>query len=257
VSALRQRHVALTWVVPVSTVLLLLVSALVVPEIPGRYSIGRYLVLLPFLVFFLWGAVQPLLWWWGADLRLDDTGLRFGTDHPRARPAQVTFVARNPWVAPWGAVSQVRVVRQASAVRSMRRAARPGAGAQPTVYGGYFPAARRAALVFDVDLGQVQLPEIRPPASRRRRLPNTAIDVSPLWAFPVRDVDPVLEALRERGVAVVESDQAVLPGRVSPVLSSDDPRLVEMWTQQLGHEPSPAELAALRASWERAGGSHG
>ena len=212
----RQRHVALTWVVPATTLLLVLVSALAVPEIPGRYSPARYFVVLPFLVLFLWGAVQPLLWWWGADLRIDDAGLAFGTDRPRSRPAQVAFVARNPWLAPWDAVSQVRLLRSSAAVRPMRRAARPGSGAQPTTYGGYFPAARRAALVFDVDLTEVRVPEVRPPASRRARSRSTAVDVSPVWAFPVRDLDQVVEALRARGVEVTGSDQAVLPGRVSP-----------------------------------------
>lgn len=253
----RQRNVALTWVVPVSIVLLVVVSALVVPLVPGRYSLGRLVVLLPFLAFFLFVGVQPLLWWWGADLRVGASGIGFGTERPRTTPAQVTFMARNPWVVPWEAISGVRVVRSSSAVRAMRKAARPGGASQPTYWGGYFPAGGRAALVIDVDATRVWVPEIRPPSSRRRvpgSVPGVGVDTSPVWVFPVRDVGAVLDAIREHGLTPAETDQPVLPHRSSPVTGADDPRLVDMWAEEMGRQPTPEELDQLREQWRRSPG---
>ncbi|MEP7089542.1 MAG: hypothetical protein ABI776_05475 [Nocardioidaceae bacterium] len=208
-SEVRQRNVGLTWTVPVSIVLLVVVAVLVVPQVPGRYSLGRFVVLVPFLVFFLYGGLQPLLWWWGADLRVDDRGIGFGTERARTKPAQVTFSARNPYLVPWAGLHGARLVRSGSAVRRMRRAARAvGGPPQPTRFLGYLPATGRAALVLDVDLDQLVVPEVRAPSQRRRVTvgeSGAAMRRSSVWAFPVRHVDAVVDALRERGVSVTES----------------------------------------------------
>ena len=255
----RQRNVALTWVVPVSIVLLVVVAACVVPLVPGRYSLGRFALVLPFLALALFGGVQPLLWWWGADLRLDQRGLGFGTDRPRSRPAQVTFTARNPWLVPWEEVTGVRLVRSRAAVASMRKAARPTGRPQPTYWGGYFPARGRAALLLDVDPSRLALPEIKPPSTRRRApgsIPGAAMRTSTLWVFPVRHVGSVLEALQGRGVVVTESDRAEVPREPGEAARSDEQELTVSYarqklTENLGRPPTEAELAEILDTMDR------
>jgi hypothetical protein len=241
----------------VALVLPVLVVALVVPLLPPGYSWQRWLVGLPCVLVFLYGGLQPLLWWWGADLWVDETGVGFGRERDRRRPAQATFAARNRWQVRWDEIAAVRLVRDRHALRAMRRAARAGSGApQPTVFAGYFPAVGRATLLFTVDPDQVGAPEVRPPSSRRglsfgQR--GVALRPSRTWAFPVRDVAALTAALGEHGVPPVETDEPALPG-TTPVpgtspIGPDDAYVVETLTRNLGRPPTEEERAQLRRDW--------
>ena len=254
---LRQRSVAVvrSMVLP-ALVVPVLVMALVVPLLPGGYSWQRWLLGIPMVVWFLYGGVQPLVWWWGADLVVGADGLRFGTLRHRSRPAQVSFAARNPYLVPWSALSDVRLVRDRSDVRDMCRAARGGSGPpQPTTYLGYFPARRRAALAFTVDLAQVRVPEVRPPSSRRRRVPGggekgVLMAAGTTWVFPVRDVPALLDALSGHGVQPVEATGAQPPARApGRAAGPDDPFVIDTLTRNLGRPPTAEEIAALRRDW--------
>ena len=256
---MRQRNVAVRRILVTAAVAVpLLGFALVVPQLPPGYSWQRWLVGLPLVVWFLYGGLQPLLWWWGADLWADEDGLGFGRDRVRARPAQVTFLARNRFHVPWSAMSDARLVRDRTALRAMRKAARAGTGApQPTAFPGFFPASGRALLVFTVDPASVQVPEIRPASRRRQPLRVAAPGLDPTatrtWAFPVRDVEALRAALGEHGIALAESDRPALPGtRVSGSgtdLGPDDPFVVETLTRNLGRPPSEEEMARIRKDW--------
>jgi len=212
----RQRHVALGLRHLAAVVVPVLVVATVVPQLPPGYAWQRWVLTLPLLAWFLYGGLQPVLWWWGADLWADDAGVGFGQDRVRSAPAQVTFMARNRYRVPWSALGGPLLVTDRAAVKAMARAARAGTGApQPSAFPGYFPVAGRALLVIRVDPAVVEVPAVRP-ASRRRspvRLAERGLDptVSTTWAFPVRDVEALTEALAARGVTVRPSADATLP----------------------------------------------
>jgi len=251
----QQRNAGVPWgrVVP-AVVVPLLVMALVVPLLPPGYSWQRWLLGFPAVAWLLFGAVQPLIWWWGAALRVDEAGLHFGTREPRRRPAQVTFAARNPYDVPFSAMSHVRLVQDRSAVAAMCKAARRGSGApQPTTYLGYLPARGRAALAFEVD--GVAGPQVRDASTRSRAVrpgatPGQTLSPTATWAFPVARAQEVLDALRERGVVPVDTDQAVLPGPVTArPPAADDPFVLDVVRRNLGREPTEAELEELRRKW--------
>lgn len=254
-TALRQRHVAVRWgLVLASLVVPVLVFVLVISRLPSGYSWQRWAVGIVFVVLFLYGGVQPLIWWLGADLVVDARGVLFGASRERRRPGQVTFVARNPWLVPWEAVSDVRLVRDPAAVRAMRKAARgTGGPPQPTTYLGYFPARGRAALCLTVDPGKVTVPPVRAPSSRPKLVgaPGSGMRTSSTWAFPVRSVEPLVDALRAHGVGVTETTEPQLP---EPVLarglpSPDDPVVIRTLTENLGRPPTEEELAEIRRTW--------
>lgn len=184
---------AVAWVV---------VGAIWFPAWAGLYVLGwMVLCLAPLLV-----GLGSLLWLGGADLRLEADGLRFGRDRAEG---SVSAAARLAHVAPWSAVSEVRVVSGLAATNEMRAVARPVRGIrQPSVFLGYYPVRwRRAHLALRVDPSRLRLPRVRSP----RRAADRPVLVSSVWVLPIRRPDRVRAWLAERGIVVTETATAVQP----------------------------------------------
>lgn len=248
---IRVPNVAVRWTAYASAIAFIVLFVVAWVAVPPDQVILRAILLVVAIVVVMWGALQPLLWWWGAELRVDDRGLFFGSDRVRSRPAQITFAARNPYLAGWDSVSNLRIVRGRAGVRGMRKRATLGAGAQPTTMLAYFPAAGHDCLVFDVDLSRVSVPAVRP-ASRRRRVGavgGSDMEVVAVWAFPLSRTGAVLDVLRARGVAPVETSEAQMPVATIRPMQADDPYVIETLTQNLGRPPTPAELDEIRRQW--------
>lgn len=240
----RERNAGLSWTAPAAVV----VAAIAIVAAGAAFSAGApvwvaWVVWVPSLVLLIYGGLRPLVYWLGTELRIDDRGVLYGSERVRRKPAQITYAARNPYAASWPAIREVRLVRDPQAVREMVRQARPGwAGAQPSVWLGYFPVRGRAALVLDVDLPQVTLPEVRP-AARRRVVGDPGADLQPssTWVFPVRDAEAVKAAFAAHAVAVTEQTVAVSP---------DDGSSLEAMARRLGR---PLTLEEIE-DWERGRG---
>lgn len=242
----RQRRM---WLRPVTVVwmvlssVLFLVSVLAVVETNGGAAWGAAYVA---MMLFILGSLRPLVWWSGTELRIDSSGIFYGSDRPRRQPAQVAYAARNPYHVPWEAVSNVRMVRSRRAVRRMwrRMAQESVVSKQVTAFLGYFPMPGRPALVFDVNLDLVNVPEV---VTRRQMYVNVvepARDV-PTWAFPVRDPQSVVEAIRGWGLVVTETDEPQPPRPPARVRSVDE-AITEILTRSLGRAPTEAEVQDIR-----------
>lgn len=245
----RQRDVGVYWALTLAAVVVpVLVVALVVPQLPAGYSWQRWVVGVPAVLVFVYFGVRPLMWWWGADMRIDDRGVFFGRDRRRKHPPQAAFAARLPYAAPWDAVSDVRLVRNRSAIAAMCKHARSG-HAQPSKYSGYFPIrGGRAHLVFRVDLAKLKV--LAPRQPRRGSLnPADPMQPSNVWVLPVRRTADVLTAFAQRGLDVATSDEAVFPGPTRATVGPDDPVVTKLLTENLGRPPTEEEMAEIRQKW--------
>lgn len=168
----------------------------------GLFVLGWLVLCLPPLLL----GLASLLWMGGADLRLDASGIRFGGGQ---RESSVSGAPRLDHVAPWSAVSEVRLVSGREATNAMRKIARPKRGIrQPSVFLGYYPVRWRGChLAFRVDIGQVQLPHVRPP----QKAADLPVLANWVWVLPVRHPERVRAWLVDRGVVVAETGDAVQP----------------------------------------------
>ncbi len=122
----------------------------------------------------------------------------------RASPSDLVsgfaVAPREPFFAPWAAISDVRIVRGRAATRTMVRLATT-ASAEASTYPGYFPNVGRPLLTFRVDPEPVTF------------APHfTSMTPSLTWAVPVKRLAPVLAALSQHGFPEVGlTDEMVRP----------------------------------------------
>lgn len=236
------RPATAVWIACSSVLFLISVIAIVLTNGGAAWGAAYVAVML-----FIFGGLRPLVWWSGTELRIDSSGIFYGSDRPRRQPAQVAYAARNPYQAPWEAVSNVRLVSSRRAVRRMWRkmAQRNGISKQVTAFLGYFPLPGRPALVFDVDPTLVTVPEVVMP---KQRLYIDVVEPEhdvPTWAFPVRDVRSVVEAIRGWGIVVTETNEPQ-PPRPAPRVRSVDEAITDILTKNLGRAPTEAEIRDIR-----------
>ncbi|MGH3414722.1 MAG: hypothetical protein ACRDPH_16745 [Marmoricola sp.] len=153
-------------------------------------------------------TVGWVVWFSGANLRLDRERVSFGG--PRSRPrGQVSFAAKQRHRAPWQAVDDVQIVDGRSAARKMTKVSRPRFMIkQPSVLLGYYPVRwRRYHLAFRVDLASADVPTTRRP----RDSYDVNMRPSRVWVLPVRNPGPVREFLTAQGVPFLETTDPVAP----------------------------------------------
>ncbi len=179
VSVVAQRNVGMRWwylAILVGTPLLIaLVVYLteVVPPVPEP-ALATVLGVALFTLWLYLGVGRTARWW-GCHLRIDDSGIRLGgSSHAETAPRAPVTVARQPYFAPWAAISDVRIVRGRAATRTMVRLATT-ASVEASKYPGYFPSVGRPLLTLRVD------PELVTFAPH-----STSMTPSLTWAVPVK-----------------------------------------------------------------------
>ncbi len=169
-----------------------------------------------FLALALLGGLGPLLAWHGLQVRIDATGVLFGSTRRRRRPPAPVGVMRQPYAASWGDFTSVHVIEGRAAVRAMRGSMNitSAAPAIVTRRNGFFPRRGATAhLSFLVNPHQVTLPWQRTYTSGTWTIKShpTPLDPSIIWVFPIRDVEGTIAALQAHGVEVVRDDKPAVP----------------------------------------------
>ncbi|MDQ2797912.1 MAG: hypothetical protein M3Y06_12270 [Actinomycetota bacterium] len=156
--------------------------------------------------FVVLAGLVPLLVWHGVQVRIDDSGVLFGSPRPLRRPPVPVSALRQPYFVPWGALVDVHVIEGRAAARAMRKSVAP----MVTRYNGFFPRSLATAhLSFMVDARRVTLPWQRTYTSGVRTIKShpTPMNPSIVWVFPIRDVEGTIAAPQAHGVEVVRDDK--------------------------------------------------
>ncbi len=161
-------------------------------------------------------GLVPLLVWHGLQVRIDATGVLFGSTRRPRRPPAPIGVMRQPYAASWGDLANVHVIEGRAAVRAMRgsMSITPATPAIVTRRNGFFPRRGATAhLSFLVNPHRVTLPWQRTYTSGKWTIKShpTPLDPSIIWVFPIRDVEATIAALQAHGVEVVRDDTPAVP----------------------------------------------
>ncbi|MDQ2757411.1 MAG: hypothetical protein M3Y71_12755 [Actinomycetota bacterium] len=173
--------------------------------------LATWLLLTASAGFVVLGGLVPLLVWHGVQVRIDDSGVLFGSTKRRRRPPNPFGALRQPYATPWGAFANAHVIEGRPAVRAMRKVIAP---ALLTRRNGFFPRRGATAhLSFLVNPHHVTLPWQRAYTSGTWTIKShpTPLDPSIIWVFPIRDVDGTIAALQAHGVEVVRDDKPAVP----------------------------------------------
>ncbi|WP_328319026.1 hypothetical protein [Streptomyces sp. NBC_00388] len=199
--------------------LLLIVSFVALP-LTGNYSVFMPGIILGFLGSVSLGGLhlaedRPIgirvdaagIWIGGIQRteRLRARGEARGTKLPRARAHR-----RQVFFCPWAAVQRVEVVSDPKEIRKIAKLGRDvGSSRLDTATGtiklGLMTAPyMRAAVIINVDLAGVNVPEFRAPQERSFFKPSSPqrFAPSPIWCAPTRHPEKLRAALEQAGIRV-------------------------------------------------------
>jgi hypothetical protein len=155
--------------------------------IPGLGALGAVIA----------AAMILVVWPTGIQVRSD--GLLLGGIYRTQRPGRglpsVDARWRRPFFCPWSAIRSAEVVTDPACIRTTSKDCRkPG----KVTLGMFYAPFTRSALLLDVDINAVTVPEFRRPDTERPffRPANFAIPfTSPLWLIPTRRPEALRAAL--------------------------------------------------------------
>lgn len=158
----------------------------------------------------IYPGLMPLLVWHGLQVRIDDSGVLFGSPRRLPRPPNTFGSLRQAYFAPWEAIRDAQVIVGEQATAAMQQLARP---ALLTTSNGFFP--RKGApgqLSLVIDHHAATIPWVRVVQGRTWGSGTpTPLNPSRRWVFPVSDVDEVVAAFTERGVPISTTSEPVAP----------------------------------------------
>ncbi|MDQ2797911.1 MAG: hypothetical protein M3Y06_12265 [Actinomycetota bacterium] len=193
-------------IVGLALVVWLVVSVVTGPGLAGWF-VGVVLVLVGTSV-----GLSPWLAWHGLELRIDDTGVLFGSETRRTRPPFPVGLARQRYAVPWSLCGDAAIVEGQAAATVMRGFL---GRQQPTTRNGFFVRKGAAAhlSLFISDTAQTPLPRAR--VLRSGTFTMTSVETtyhpSRRWVFPLRDSDEVVAAFAARGIPIVRTTEPAVP----------------------------------------------
>lgn len=137
---------------------------------------------------------------WPTGIRIDSDGIRIGglRSHPRLRKnlPWADWQRRHVFFCPWDAVRSATVITDKPALRDTRRLT----NRETIRIGALTGPFTKAALLIEVDLDQVTMPEFREPDTGRqmwRYSHLAAVEKSPVWYVPTRHPEALRAALAQ------------------------------------------------------------
>lgn len=152
------------------------------------------------LLVAVYPGLMPLLVWHGLQVRIDDSGVLFGSPRARRKPPLPFAMMRQPYFVPWANVTSAEIVlgREATAAMMAFGGKLP---LMPAQRNGFFPrAGHDAHLALDVDPALSSIPWTRVNSGGGMSTAPTPLNPSRRWVFPVKDPAAVVAALAAHGV---------------------------------------------------------